>query len=110
MARIGHHTGPPKVNSQCCLKAFRALGKSPLDQSIFGVLPAEEFPSILFAFSLRLYSDPLSKLGGFLLGVNSTDSDTCYVHDRYYAMLFNLVLLLPIMPYNFTRLLTMTHT
>ena len=57
--------GPPKVNSQCYLKAFHALGKSPLDQSIFGVLPAEEFPSIFFAISLKRYSDSLSKLGAF---------------------------------------------
>ena len=63
------------MNSQCCWKAFQALGKSPLDQSIFEVLPAEEFPSTFFAFSLRLYSDSLLKLGGFLLGVNSIYSD-----------------------------------
>ena len=63
------------MNSQYCLKAFHALGKSPLDQSIFGVLPAEEFPSIFFVISLKLYTDSL-ELRDFHLGVNSSYSDT----------------------------------
>ena len=87
------------MNSQCCLKLFHALGKSPLDQSIFGVLPAEEFPSIFFAFSLRLYLDSLSKLGGFLLGVNSTYSDTMLCTRQTYAMLSQPRAFIPIVPF-----------
>ena len=75
------------MNSQCCLKAFRALGKSPLDQSSFGVLPAVECPSIVFAITLKLYSDSLSKLGGFCLGVNSSYSDTMLCTRQHYAMM-----------------------
>ena len=65
--------------------------------SMFCIRP--EFPSIFFAFSLRLYLDSLSKLGGFLLGVNSTYSDTMLCTRQTYAMLSQPRAFIPIVPF-----------
>ena len=89
------------MNSQCCLKAFHALGKSPLDQSIFGVLPAEEFPSMFFVISLKLFSDSLLELGDFRLGVNSSYSDTMLCSQQTLRhVVTTSCYLLPIMPFD----------
>ena len=91
------------MNSQCCLKAFHALGKSPLDQSIFGVQPAEEFPSIFLAISLKLYSDSLSKLRGSLSSVDSSYSDNTLCTRLTLRRFVTTPCYFPIMRLNFTR-------
>ena len=89
------------MNSQCCMKALHALGKSPLDQSIFGLLPAEEFPFIFFVVSLKLNADSLVKLGDLRLGVNSSYSDAMLcTHKTLRHVVTTSCFLLSIMPFD----------
>lgn len=73
------------MNSKSSLKAFHALAtvnQSSKNPSL-ECCQLKNSVLIFFGISLRLYSDPLSKLSGFLLAVNSTYSDTMYVHNRH---------------------------